>query len=34
MRRMILQMLAIVLLITAGSYGQSLGDIARENRDK
>lgn len=34
MRRMFLRMLAIVLLITAASYGQSLGDIARENREK
>ncbi len=34
MRRMFLGMLALALSITAASYGQSLGDIARENREK
>jgi len=34
MRRMFLQMLAIALLISSASYGQSLGDIARQNREK
>jgi hypothetical protein len=28
------KMLAIVLLLSLSAYGQSLGDIARENRDK
>lgn len=34
MQRMFLRVLAIGLLITAASYGQSLGDVARENREK
>ncbi len=34
MQRMFLKVLAIALLMTAASYGQSLGDVARENRDK
>jgi len=34
MQRMFLKMLAVVLLMASASYGQSLGDIARENRDK
>ena len=34
MQRMFLKLLAIALLITAVSYGQSLGDVARENREK
>ncbi|MGD0414205.1 MAG: hypothetical protein ABSA80_02515 [Terriglobales bacterium] len=34
MRRIALKILPIVLLMTAAVYGQSLGDVARENREK
>jgi hypothetical protein len=34
MPQMFLKMLAIALLISSASYGQSLGEIARENREK
>jgi hypothetical protein len=34
MRRTFLRVLALALLITTASYAQSLGDIARENREK
>ncbi len=34
MQRMILRVVAIALLVTSATYGQSLGDVARENRDK
>jgi len=34
MQRMLLKILAIALLMSSGAYGQSLGDIARENREK
>ena len=34
MQRMSLRILAIVLLTSAVGYGQSLGDVARENREK
>ena|ERR1035438_5899061 len=34
MQRMFLKMLAIALLTSAACYGQSLGDVARENRQK
>lgn len=34
MQRMFLRMLAIALLVNMAAYGQSLGDIARENREK
>ncbi|MGA7558727.1 MAG: hypothetical protein WBW01_06475 [Terriglobales bacterium] len=34
MHRMFWKMLAIALLMSAAAYGQSLGDIARENREK
>ncbi len=33
MQRMFLRVLAIALLINLAAYGQSLGDIARENRE-
>jgi len=31
---MFLKILAIALLMDLAAYGQSLGDVARENRDK
>ncbi len=34
MQRMFLRILAIALLMSAMGYGQSLGDVARENREK
>jgi len=34
MQRMFLKILAIALLMNLAAYGQSLGDVARENRDK
>ena len=34
MQRMFLRILAIALLISPAAYGQSLGDVARENHDK
>jgi predicted RNase H-like nuclease (RuvC/YqgF family) len=34
MQRIFLKVLAIVLLMSSAAYGQSLGDIARENREK
>ncbi len=34
MQRMFLKILAIALLMSPAGYGQSLGDIARENREK
>jgi hypothetical protein len=34
MRRIFLKVLAIALLLDLAAYGQSLGDIARENREK
>jgi hypothetical protein len=34
MQRMFLRILAIALLVNLAAYGQSLGDIARENREK
>src|SRR5208282_90806 len=34
MQRMFLKILAIALLMSSVAYGQSLGDIARENREK
>jgi len=34
MQRMFLRILAIALLVNSAAYGQSLGDIARENREK
>jgi hypothetical protein len=34
MRRVFLKILAITLLIDVAAYGQSLGDIARANREK
>lgn len=34
MQRMFLSVVAIALLATSATYGQSLGDVARENRDK
>jgi len=34
MQRMCWKILAIALLMNAASYGQSLGDVARENREK
>jgi hypothetical protein len=34
MQRKLLKLLAIALLISSSAYGQSLGDIARENREK
>jgi len=34
MRRVFLKIFAIVLLMSSVAYGQSLGDIARENREK
>ncbi len=34
MQRMSLRILAVALLMSAVSYGQSLGDVARENREK
>jgi len=34
MRRMCWKMLTIALLMTLTAYGQSLGDVARENREK
>jgi hypothetical protein len=34
MQRMFLRILAIALLMSCAGYGQSLGDIARENREK
>ncbi len=34
MQRMFLKILAIALLMDLAVYGQSLGDVARENRDK
>ncbi len=34
MQRMFLKILAIALLLSPAGYGQSLGDIARENREK
>jgi hypothetical protein len=34
MQRMSLKMLAIALFMTSASYGQSLGDVARENRER
>ena len=34
MRRMFLKIMAIALLMSPAAYGQSLGDIARENRAK
>jgi len=34
MQRMFLRVAAIALLATSAMYGQSLGDVARENRDK
>ncbi len=34
MRRIFLTIFAIALLMSSAAYGQSLGDIARENREK
>jgi predicted RNase H-like nuclease (RuvC/YqgF family) len=34
MQRMFLKIAAIALLINSAAYGQSLGDVARENREK
>ena len=34
MQETFLKILAIALLMSLGAFGQSLGDIARENRDK
>jgi hypothetical protein len=34
MRRTFLRILVLSLLISLGAYGQSLGDVARENREK
>jgi cytoskeletal protein RodZ len=34
MRRVFLTIFVIVLLMSSAAYGQSLGDIARENREK
>jgi cell division protein FtsB len=34
MQRMFLRTLAIAFLLYSSAYGQSLGDVARENRDK
>ena len=34
MQRRFLKMLAIALLMNSAAYGQSLGDVARENREK
>lgn len=34
MPRMFFKMLAIALLMSSAAYGQSLGDVARENREK
>ena len=34
MRRVFLKSFAIALLMSSAAYGQSLGDIARENREK
>ena len=34
MRRVFLKIFAIALLMSLAAYGQSLGDIARENREK
>jgi hypothetical protein len=34
MRRIALKILPIALLLSAAVYGQSLGDVARENREK
>ena len=34
MRRVFLTICAIALLTSSAAYGQSLGDIARENREK
>lgn len=34
MQRMFLRILAIALLMSPAAYGQSLGDVARENHDK
>jgi hypothetical protein len=34
MRRMFLKLLAIALLMNLAAYAQSLGDVARENREK
>ncbi len=34
MQRMFLRIVAIALLMSPAAYGQSLGDAARENRDK
>jgi len=34
MQRMFLKVLAMALLMSSAAYGQSLGDIARENREK
>jgi len=34
MQRMFFKILAIALLMSPAAYGQSLGDIARDNRDK
>lgn len=34
MQRMFLKILTIALLMSSAAYGQSLGDVARENREK
>jgi hypothetical protein len=34
LRRMFLNILAIALLVSSAAFGQSLGDVARENREK
>jgi hypothetical protein len=34
MQRIFLKIFAIALLVSSAAYGQSLGDIARENREK
>jgi len=34
MRKTFLKILAMALLMSLGAFGQSLGDVARENRDK
>jgi predicted RNase H-like nuclease (RuvC/YqgF family) len=34
MHRMVLKIMAVALLMSLAAYGQSLGDIARENREK
>jgi len=34
MQRMFLKILAVALLMSSAGYGQSMGDIARENREK